>query len=120
MKNVVKYVTITLLMLLGLCCVGVLYLFFIPNSSIFNITYINHSELSTSKVYAANEVSHVVLNSRAYDIQVVSTKKENVKVEVFANSFGFVLTKNENVEYTVNRVLEALEGYFNKNTMENC
>ena len=27
-----------------------------------------------------------------------------------------VETKNENVEYTVNRVLEALEGYFNKNT----
>ena len=31
-----------------------------------------------------------------------------------------VETRNENVEYTVNRVLEALESYFSKNTLENC
>ena len=40
MKNVWKYVTISFLLLLGLGCAGVLYIFFVPGADIFHITYI--------------------------------------------------------------------------------
>ncbi len=96
MKKVGKYLVISLLLLLGLCCVGVLYLFFIPDSSLFNITYINHNKKIKSPIYKAEDVSHVIVNSRAYDVEIVSTSKNEVTLELFTNSFGFVLTKNEN------------------------
>ncbi len=100
MKKVGKYLVITLLLLLGLCCVGVLYLFFIPNSNLFNITYINHNKLIKSDIYSTEDVEHIVINSRAYDIEIVTAKEDEIRLEVFSNSFGFVLTKNENPNLT--------------------
>lgn len=95
MKKVWKYIILTLLMLLGLCCVGVLYLFFIPNSSLFNITYINHSLAIESDKYNVEDFSTIEINSRAYDISFVETNDNQVYAKVFSNSFGFVLTKNQ-------------------------
>lgn len=97
MKKVGKYLAISMLLLLGLCCVGVLYIFFIPNASLFNITYINHNNQIKSSVYNAEEISHVVVNSRAYDVEVVASNNDEIQLEVYSNSFGFTLTKNENV-----------------------
>lgn len=95
MKKVGKYLIITLLLLLGLCCVGVLYLFFIPNSSLFNITYINNNSTIKSSYYDHTGISEIELNSRSYDIEIVEAKNERIYCEVYSNSFGFVLTKNE-------------------------
>ena len=108
MKKVGKYLSITLLLLLGLCCVGVLYLFFIPNASLFNITYINHNKHIKSNSYSAEEISHVVVNSRAYDVEVVSSGSSEVKLEVFSNSFGFTLTKNQNANLSASVVNNVL------------
>lgn len=95
MKKVSKYIIITLLLLLGLCCVGVLYLFFIPNSSLFNITYISNNEKFLSTKYDAETVSRIVLNSRSYDVVIQPTDEGKIYAEVYSNSFGFVLKKNE-------------------------
>jgi hypothetical protein len=95
MKKVWKYVIITLLMLLGLCCVGVLYLFFVPNSSLFGITYINNNKKLSSLKYDKEDVTEVVLNSRAYEINILTSSDSNIYTEVKSHSFGFVLTKNE-------------------------
>jgi len=95
MKKIWKYVIITLLMLLGLCCVGILYLFFIPNSNLFNITYINKNKELRTENYAMANVDIIQLNSRAYDVNILSTTDTNVYLEAESHSFGFVLTKNE-------------------------
>lgn len=96
MKKVGKYVAITFLLLLGLCCVGVLYLFFIPNSSLFNITYINNHKSYCSLNYDISTISQVNVNSRSYDVNILETDKTVVYTEVFSNSFGFVLQSNKN------------------------
>lgn len=98
MKKVGKYVIITLLLLLGLCCVGVLYLFFVPNSNLFNITYINLNETKKTEKYSIDSISEISVNSRAYNVNVESTEDDKISLEVQANSFGFVLTKNQGVE----------------------
>ena len=98
MKKVGKYVAITLLMLLGLFCVGILYLFFIPNSSLFNITYINNNEVIKSKKYSTDAVSEINLNSRSYELNVMSTDDDKISIEVSSHSFGFVHKKNEKVK----------------------
>ena len=98
MKKVWKYIIISLLLLLGLCCIGILYLFFIPNSTLFHITYVNHNKKYHSAYYQADEVSHISLNSRKYNVNVLSSEEDTIYVELYCNSFGFVLTKNENPE----------------------
>lgn len=100
MKKVWKYIVITLLLLLGLCCVGILYLFFIPNSELFNITYLNNSKKLISKKYEGNNVDTVVLTSRSYDVNILSTEESTVHVETKSRSFGFVLTKNNTFSIT--------------------
>ena len=100
MKKVWKYITISLLLLLGLCCVGVLYLFFVPNSSLFNITYINHNISRESEKFNASNVSRIELNSRAYEVNILETEEDEIYVKTRGNSFGFVLKKNSNVNIT--------------------
>ena len=98
MKKVWKYVIITLLMLLGLCCVGVLYLFFIPNSQLFNITYINNSKKIVSAEFDKETVSQINLNSRTYEVNILPSSDSSIYAEAKSHSFGFVLTKNETFE----------------------
>ena len=109
MKKVGKYVIISLLLLLGLCCVGVMYLFFMPNSTLFHITYINkHNTIQTNRS-DINNVSTIKINSRAYDLLIVETEDETIHAEVFSNSFGFVLDKNKDVNVAVNHSGGVLE-----------
>ena len=98
MKKVWKYIVITLLLLLGLCCVGVLYLFFVPNSSLFNITYVNHNIIKESNKYNQDLISKIELNSRAYNVRVLSTEESTIYVKAHSNSFGFVLKDNSNLD----------------------
>jgi len=90
MKKAGKYVILSLLLLLGLGCVGVLYLFFIPNSTLFNIKYINLNEKVKSFNYNISNVSNIYVNSRAYEVNLLPSNTNSIYVEVYSNSFGFV------------------------------
>lgn len=100
MKKVGKYVAISFLLLLGLICVGVLYLFFIPNSSLFNVSYINNHKTVRSETYNMEDITQVNLNSRSYTVKIIETDKKVISTTVFSNSFGFVLKSNMNPEIT--------------------
>ena len=93
MKKVWKYLIITILLLTGLFFAGLLFLFFVPSSSIFGITFISHNERLISKDYKLENVNQIVLNSRSYDIEVFSTSSSNLSVRVEGHSLGYV-TKN--------------------------
>lgn len=103
MKKVGKYITITLLMLVGLFFVGLLFLFFIPNSSLFGITFISYNERTFSEFYnldtnaEINTVNSVKINSRAYDVKVKSSNSENLYLQVENHSLGYVLKDNKNL-----------------------
>lgn len=97
MKKFWKYLTILILLLLGLCCLGVLYLFFVPNSSLFNITYISHNQKYTSNKYNKSSVNEVKIISNKYPVKVYTSDDENLTLTVYNNSFGFVFTENKNL-----------------------
>ena len=82
-------------MLLGLGCAGVLYLFFVPNSSLFNITYINYNIKKETSKYSSANISTIELNSRAYEIEILQSEDDNVYLKARATSFGFVNVKNK-------------------------
>lgn len=96
-----KYFAIVLLSLIGLCAVGVLYLFFVPNSNIFGICYISYNKNFDSSTYSVDEnaINSIALNTRDYDIEVKTspTSSKDVYVRVYSNSFGFVLKKHSQV-----------------------
>ena len=95
MKKIGKYLIITLLLLLGLCCVGVLYLFFIPNSSLFNISYVSHStKLSSKQQYLAEDVNKIVLNSNKFEVKISESSSDKISLKVYDQTFGFALVKN--------------------------
>ena len=90
MKVFVRYFLIVILLLIGLFALGILYLFFVPGSSLFGITYISYSDNYNSEAYDASNISTIRLNSRAYDVFVVPASSEEISVRVYANSLGFV------------------------------
>lgn len=95
MKKVLRYFIILLLLLAGLAVIGLLYLFFVPNSSIFGITYIGGQSEVTSQAYEMGQVTGVVINSNGYDIHVVNgTSEDTVSMKVHNNAFGYVLKRN--------------------------
>ncbi len=100
MKKVGKYIIITLLLLLGLCCVGGLYLFFVPNSSLFNITYINLHSLQKTAKFSTHNISSIEVNSRSYDVVVLPHSEDEIYLEVKSSSFGFVLKQNKHTKIT--------------------
>ncbi len=93
-----KYFLIVLLSLVGLCAIGILYLFFVPNSNLFGICYISYNKNIDSQTYNVDEnlINTIVLNSRNYELEVVpaSSGNNNIYLRVYSNSFGFVLKKN--------------------------
>ena len=108
MKKVSKYLTITLLMLLGLCSVGVLFLFFVPDSSIFGITYISKQVQVASTPVSASSINRVVLNSRSYNVNIKSTNEGNIYAEIDSKSFGFVHKKNKTATISQNSYNNSL------------
>ena len=108
-KKIGKYLILVLLSLIGLACIGVLYLFFVPGSNLFNITYISYSAEYTTKDYAPSSVTTVVLNSRSYNVNILATDDNSVSAKVYNNSFGFVLVQNKNVTITEKLTDKTLE-----------
>lgn len=99
MKKFWKYFTIVILSLIGLCAIGLLYLFIVPNSSLFGICYISYNKNFSSNIFNTEEnaINQIVLNSNNYDIEFATSTDNSVYVKVFANSFGYVLKKNSQV-----------------------
>ena len=94
MKKVWKYLIITILLLTGLFFAGLLFLFFVPSASIFGITFISHNERLISKDYKIENVNQIVLNSRSYDIELLSTTSSNLSARVEGHSLGYVTKLN--------------------------
>ena len=108
MKKFSKYFLISILLLAGLFCVGLLYLFFVPNSTLFNITYIGYSEHIETSAYSTETIKTIAINSRAYDINIVEAKGTTVSAVVEAKTFGYVLVKNSDVAVSTNFANETL------------
>lgn len=98
MKKVGKYLTITILLLTGLFFVGLLYLFFVPKSSLFGITFISYNEKSLSEYYDISQVEKIVINSRSYDVNIESSTNSKVYAKVLNNSLGYVLKENKDLK----------------------
>ena len=83
-----------LLFILGIACVGVLYMFF-SHQELFGLKYISYNNQIKSKgEYVADDYDKVVLNSRDYEIKIISSSNNLISLKLYSNSFGFVLTKN--------------------------
>ena len=96
MKTFWKYFSIILLLLIGLCMLGILYLFFVPNSSIFGLRYLSLNETIYSDRYTADNFNKVTVNSHAYEVYVEPSDSENIIVSLYVNSLGFTLVDNSN------------------------
>lgn len=100
-KKIFRYVIILLLLLLGLCAIGLLFLFFVPNSSIFGITYIGKKTEFVTQGYDLSKVSSIEVNSNAYNVRVINgTNEDKISVYVYSDTFGYVLKKNSQVNLT--------------------
>ena len=102
MKVFLKYFLIVILLLIGLMALGILYLFFVPGSSLFGITYISYHDNYYSEAYDTSAISTIRVNSRAYDVYVVPASSEEISLRVYANSLGFVMNKNSDVGIEAN------------------
>ncbi len=111
MKKFWKYFTIVVLLLIGLCAIGILYLFFIPGASLFGIQYISLNKDYYSESRAITGVDKIELNSLDYDVRIVPAVGDKASVKVYANSLGFLLTKNAAVKIDI--VTEASTLKFN-------
>ena len=105
MKVFWKYFLIVILLLIGLCALSILYLFFVPGSSLFGITYISYSDNFNSEAYDATNITTIRVNSRAYDVSILPASSEEISLRVYANSLGFVLNRNSDVN-----IDEKIEG----------
>ncbi|HJD05648.1 MAG TPA: DUF4097 domain-containing protein [Candidatus Onthoplasma faecipullorum] len=97
MKKFWKYFLIVLLLILGLFMVGVLYLFFVPGSSLFNITYVSLNVQGVSNAYSRDQVETITIQNRDFPINIVEASSDNISVRVYSNSLGFALVKNSTV-----------------------
>lgn len=93
-KNFWKYLTTTILLLLGLCCVGILFLFFVPNSSLFGITYISKNEEVFSSSYdltnqSLSAIQTVSVNSNNYQVKILEADSNAVSLKIHNQIFGF-------------------------------
>lgn len=98
MKKFWKYTLITILLLIGLFCVAILYLFFVPNSNLFGIMYISLNENVYSPAYSVTENNLITITSRSYPVRFVTSANEFLSIRVYANSLGFVLEDNSKAE----------------------
>ena len=77
--------------------VGILYLFFVPGSSLFNITYISLNVQGVSNAYSRDQVETITIQNRDFPINIVEASSDNVSIRVYSNSLGFALVKNSTV-----------------------
>lgn len=95
MKKVGKYLLITILILLGLFFASLLFLFFVPKSSIFGITFISYNECQYTKFYDDDDIDNVVLESRSYEVNVKTHSSSQLYAKVENHSLGYVLKDNQ-------------------------
>lgn len=107
MKKVWKYILITFLLLIGLCCVGILYIFFVPGASLFNICYYSNNEY-IQKEFSSTNISKIDLNSNSYDVLLHSTTSDKITARMQSKIFGFTTVDNANV---------SLDGSISGNTL---
>ncbi|MCQ2564901.1 MAG: hypothetical protein MJ152_03510 [Clostridia bacterium] len=74
-----------------------LYLFFVPGSNLFNITYISYNSSETSNGYKYTDDDKIIINSNAYDVQVAVAEGDSIFAKVYSNSLGFTLLENSKV-----------------------
>lgn len=116
MNKVGKYLLITILLMIGLFAVGLIYLFFVPNSELFGITYISYNNVYTSDAISSSH-TYIELNSRGYEVNIKEASSDKISVKVYSNSLGFVLKKNSEIkietieESTVKVVFNITEPY---------
>ena len=103
-----KYLILVFLLLLGLAAVGVLYLFFVPGSNLFGITYISKNTLVESDKFAIDAINCVKLTSTNYNVHVVTTESDKVSVKVLNNSFGFVKKEVKDVKISAETIEDTL------------
>ena len=98
MKKVGKYILILALLLAGLFFIALLFLFFIPDSSLFGITYIGKGSQHYSQAYAASGVNTIVINNSAFNVEIVTVKdSDKISLLVENRMFGFTLKKHSAV-----------------------
>lgn len=97
-----KYLTLTLLFIIGLCCIAVFYLFFVPGSDLFGITYISKSEVLDSLSYEITGVTKIIVKCNSYDVNIEKTKTNSSYLKVYSKSFGFGLKQNSVAQLKAN------------------
>lgn len=104
MKKIGKYFIISSLLLIGLFGVGLLYLFFVPNSTFFSLVYISRNEKIFSNQYSASSVSTIELNSNRFPVNILSTKNDEIYAIVHNNTLGFTSAqlKDVKISQTIN------------------
>lgn len=102
-KNFWKYFTITILLLLGLFCAMMLFLFFVPGSSIFGLTYISYHEDVYSNSYDMGEtglyksISTINLSSNNLDVKISKAASSAISLKVHNVMFGYTVKKHSKV-----------------------
>lgn len=96
-KKVGKYLTILLLLLIGLAALALIFLFFVPSASIFGISYVNADKTYYSTQYSVKDeaISYVSVKSLSYPVRVVNSDNDNISVSLYNNIFGFVHKNNK-------------------------
>ena len=107
-KKFGKYFILVFLLLIGLAAVGVLYLFFVPNSDLFGITYISKNLLVESDAYSVDKINRITMESNNYKVNVITTTDKTVSVKVLNNSFGFVKKEVKDINITAEKVEDTL------------
>lgn len=97
-KRVLNIILITILLILGLFCVGLMYLFFIPDSTLFNITFVSRNNIAKSATFNYKMVETVKLETNRFATKICESPDENVYVEVTDKSLGYTLVKNKDLK----------------------
>lgn len=93
------------MLLLGLACIAVLYMFFVGNP-LFGIKYVSFNEDQNSNAFVAEQnVETVNITNTKFDIKIVETVGNEISLKVHNGVFGFVKTANSHLSLT-----ESLKG----------
>lgn len=112
LKKIGKYLSILLLLVVGLAVVAMVFLFFVPSASLFGVCYVGADKKYTSAPYSLSDynISLVSLENSSYPVRVVNSEDESISVTVYDKTFGYVLTKNSKVKIS-SKLIAAGDSY---------
>lgn len=96
MKKVWKYLIISILLLIGLCCVGLLYIFFVPGASLFNLCYVTYNNTYETEKYGNANISQIELKSQNYSVSILPSSNTTIYATMYTNAFGFTTLQHKN------------------------